>query len=100
MYLHVIREDHPGEDGSIHKELKMSSMDEDQPDASRLQVVSDCFSRLNLLKEMNDRAFIGLRYHLFSPETFEQLIRQAGFTVLHTEVPPSLPVILHTVAQK
>ncbi len=41
-----------------------------------------------------------LRYHLFTPETFEQLIREAGFTVLQTEVPPSLPVVLHTVAQK
>ncbi len=227
------------------KELKMSSMDEDQPGAARLQEVSDCFSRPNLLKEMNDRAFIGLRewetkvvetyfpksgsvldigcgagreaialtkqgnsvtgvdvsqaqlelakanacqagleiqfarvdglhlpegpydaivlwaqllgniadpadqrallencrrvlrhggilsasghhkalcqkesphatdenwlypyswndlrYHLFTPETFEQLIREAGFTILLTEVPPSLPVILHTIAQR
>ncbi len=41
-----------------------------------------------------------LRYHLFTPESFEQMIREAGFTVLLTEVPPSLPVILHTVAQR
>jgi 2-polyprenyl-3-methyl-5-hydroxy-6-metoxy-1,4-benzoquinol methylase len=39
-----------------------------------------------------------LRYHLFTPDSFAALFRETGWQILITEIPPSLPAILYTVA--
>ena len=41
-----------------------------------------------------------LKYHLFTRETFETLFTQSGLEILETEIPDSLPAIIHTVAKK
>ena len=40
-----------------------------------------------------------LRYHLFTVETFEALFEESGFGIIKTEIPYSLPAIIHTVAR-
>lgn len=41
-----------------------------------------------------------LKYHLFTAETLAGLLREAGFDVLATEVPATLPAIVHVVARR
>lgn len=41
-----------------------------------------------------------LKYHMFTADTLEALLRQAGFEVVATEVPDSLLAIIQTVARK
>ena len=41
-----------------------------------------------------------LKYHLFTKETLEELFIQSEFHILETEVPISLPAIIHTAARK
>jgi len=39
-----------------------------------------------------------LKYHLFTVEAFQSLFTDSGFTVLETQIPDSLPAIIHAVA--
>lgn len=41
-----------------------------------------------------------LRYHMFTAGSLERLFREAGFTVIATEVPETLPAIVHTVGRR
>lgn len=41
-----------------------------------------------------------LKYHLFTAETLAALLREAGFEILVTEVPATLPAIVHVVARR
>lgn len=42
----------------------------------------------------------GFRYATFTFETLERPVREAGFDIIHTEVPDSLRAIMHTIAKK
>jgi SAM-dependent methyltransferase len=41
-----------------------------------------------------------LKYHMFTAETLEGLLTEAGFEIIATEVPESLPAIIHTVGRR
>lgn len=41
-----------------------------------------------------------LKYHMFTAETLEAIFRETGFEIVATEVPDTLPAIIHTVARR
>jgi len=41
-----------------------------------------------------------LKYHLFTEKTFRDLFTQSGFQILDSQIPVSLPAIIHIVARK
>lgn len=41
-----------------------------------------------------------LKYHMFTSETLEAILREAGFEIVATEVPESLKAIIHSTAKR